>query len=79
MRRTHPCAPQAGRVASQLFTMTDWGELDYLIADLPPGVGDVALNVCATVAVEGAVLVTTPSESGWRTWCFTITAPFLRV
>ena len=56
--------------------MTDWGELDYLVADLPPGVGDVALNVCATVAVEGAVLVTTPSESGWRTWCFTITAPF---
>ena len=54
--------PLAGRVAAQLFRMTDWGELDYLVVDLPPGVGDVTLGVCAAVAVEAAVVVTTPSR-----------------
>jgi len=54
--------PLAGRVAQGLFSRTDWGELDYLLVDLPPGVGDVTLAVCAEVAVEGAVLVTTPSR-----------------
>ena len=53
--------PLAGRVAAQLFSMTDWGELDYLVVDLPPGVGDVTLAVCAAVNVEAAVVVTTPS------------------
>lgn len=53
--------PLAGRVAAELLTTTDWGELDYLIVDLPPGVGDVALAVSAAVSVDAAVVVTTPS------------------
>ncbi|KAJ8605355.1 hypothetical protein CTAYLR_002340 [Chrysophaeum taylorii] len=54
--------PLAGRVATQLLAMTDWGELDYLIVDLPPGIGDVPLAVYRDLALDGAVVVTTPSR-----------------
>src|SRR5207237_7431047 len=40
----------------------DWGELDYLIIDLPPGTGDVALSLIQTAPLSGAVVVTTPSD-----------------
>lgn len=41
---------------------TDWGELDLLILDLPPGTGDVQLAVCQELQLSGAVAVTTPSK-----------------
>jgi ATP-binding protein involved in chromosome partitioning len=46
----------------QFFNDVDWGELDYLIADLPPGTGDVALTMVQTVPLTGAVLVATPQN-----------------
>jgi ATP-binding protein involved in chromosome partitioning len=45
----------------QFLRSVIWGELDYLIADLPPGTGDVQLSLIQTVALTGAVIVTTPS------------------
>jgi Mrp family chromosome partitioning ATPase len=41
---------------------TDWGELDVLVLDLPPGTGDVQLAVCQDLQLSGAVAVTTPSK-----------------
>jgi Mrp family chromosome partitioning ATPase len=54
--------PMAGRVVTQLLKGTDWGELDVLILDLPPGTGDVQLAVCQDLELSGAVAVTTPSK-----------------
>lgn len=52
--------PVASRVINQLAVMTDWGELDYLIVDMPPGTGDIQITLCQTVSFDGAVVVTTP-------------------
>jgi len=54
--------PMASRVASQLLTKTNWGDLDVLVLDLPPGTGDVQLEVCQSVQLSGAVAVSTPSS-----------------
>jgi Mrp family chromosome partitioning ATPase len=54
--------PMAGRVTTQLLKGTDWGDLDVLILDLPPGTGDVQLTVCQEVDLSCAVGVTTPSK-----------------
>lgn len=55
-----------GPIVSQMINSmtcgTKWGELDVLIVDLPPGTGDVVLTTCQTLAVTGAVVVTTPQE-----------------
>jgi Mrp family chromosome partitioning ATPase len=54
--------PMAGRVVTQLLKGTEWGDLDVLILDLPPGTGDVQLTVCQEVDLSFAVGVTTPSK-----------------
>jgi ATP-binding protein involved in chromosome partitioning len=54
--------PMVTRYTQQFLRQVDWGELDYLILDLPPGTGDIQLTVVQTVALAGAVVVTTPQE-----------------
>ena len=53
--------PMLHSVVQQFLRSVVWGELDYLLADLPPGTGDVQLTMIQTVALTGAVIVTTPS------------------
>ena len=52
--------PLLGSAVQQLLFDVDWGELDYLILDLPPGTGDVQLSLSQQLSVDGAVIVTTP-------------------
>jgi ATP-binding protein involved in chromosome partitioning len=54
--------PMLHGAIQQFFRDVRWGELDYLVVDLPPGTGDVALSLSQTVHVAGAVLVTTPQR-----------------
>ncbi len=54
--------PLATRYTQQFLRQCLWGELDYLILDLPPGTGDIQLTIVQTVSVDAAVLVTTPQE-----------------
>ncbi len=54
--------PILGRALQQLLFDVDWGELDYLLVDLPPGTGDVQLSLAQLVPVTGAVIVTTPQD-----------------
>lgn len=54
--------PMAHGAFKQLATQTEWGELDYLIIDLPPGTGDVPLTLAQMLAVTGAVIVCTPQR-----------------
>ena len=52
--------PMASSAIKQFVTDVDWGELDYLIIDMPPGTGDIHLTLMQTVPVTGAIIVTTP-------------------
>lgn len=54
--------PMASSALKQFIGDTDWGELDYLLIDLPPGTGDIHLTLVQTVPVTGVVLVTTPQK-----------------
>jgi ATP-binding protein involved in chromosome partitioning len=54
--------PMVTRATQQFLRQVDWSGLDYLILDLPPGTGDIQLTVVQTVALSGAVIVTTPQE-----------------
>jgi ATP-binding protein involved in chromosome partitioning len=54
--------PMAAKALRQLFSDGDWGELDYLFIDLPPGTGDVHLTLAASVPLTGAVVVSTPQQ-----------------
>ncbi len=54
--------PMASGALQQILTQTDWGDLDYLIVDMPPGTGDIQLTLSQKVPVAGAVIVTTPQD-----------------
>src|SRR5690554_2232159 len=54
--------PMVSTAVKQLFNDADWGELDYLIVDLPPGTGDVHITIAQTFPIAGAVIVTTPQQ-----------------
>jgi ATP-binding protein involved in chromosome partitioning len=54
--------PMVTRYTQQFLRNVNWGELDYLVLDLPPGTGDIQLTIVQTVALAGAVIVTTPQE-----------------
>jgi ATP-binding protein involved in chromosome partitioning len=54
--------PMVTRYTQQFLRNVNWGQLDYLVLDLPPGTGDIQLTIVQTVALSGAVIVTTPQE-----------------
>jgi ATP-binding protein involved in chromosome partitioning len=54
--------PMVSTAVKQLFNDADWGELDYLVVDLPPGTGDIHITITQTFPVTGAVIVTTPQN-----------------
>lgn len=54
--------PMASRALNQLFTDADWGKLDFMIVDLPPGTGDIHLSLVQQVPLSGAVIVSTPQD-----------------
>src|ERR1700682_5441735 len=54
--------PMVTRYTQQFLRQVEWGELGYLVLDLPPGTGDIQLTIVQTVALSGAIIVTTPQE-----------------
>lgn len=55
--------PMIMKTIQQFVMEVEWGELDYLLVDLPPGTGDAQLSLCQTVPLDGGVVVTTPQEA----------------
>jgi ATP-binding protein involved in chromosome partitioning len=55
--------PMIMKTIQQFVSSVEWGELDYLLVDLPPGTGDAQLSLCQTVPLDGGVIVTTPQEA----------------
>jgi len=54
--------PMVTRYTQQFLRQVEWGTLDYLVLDLPPGTGDIQLTIVQTVALSGVIIVTTPQE-----------------
>ncbi len=55
--------PMIQRTIQQFVSVVEWGDLDFLLVDLPPGTGDAQLSLCQTVPLDGGVIVTTPQEA----------------
>ena len=54
--------PIVTQLVKQLATQTNWGELDFLIIDFPPGTGDIQITLCQELPLTGSVIVTTPQR-----------------
>jgi ATP-binding protein involved in chromosome partitioning len=54
--------PMLHQIVKQFLGMVEWGHLDYMVVDLPPGTGDIALSLVQSVPLTGAVVVSTPSD-----------------
>ena len=54
--------PMVSRMTQQFFEQVEWGNLDFLILDLPPGTGDIQLTLVQKIALSGAIIVTTPQD-----------------
>src|SRR3954468_7361286 len=54
--------PMAAKALTQMFSDADWGELDYMIIDLPPGTGDIHLSLVSAIPLNGVVIVSTPQN-----------------
>jgi ATP-binding protein involved in chromosome partitioning len=55
--------PMIMKTIQQFVNSVEWGQLDYLLVDLPPGTGDAQLSLCQTVPLDGGVIITTPQEA----------------
>src|SRR5204862_4267438 len=55
--------PMIVKTIQQFVSAVEWGNLDFLLVDLPPGTGDAQLTLCQTVPLDGGVIVTTPQEA----------------
>jgi len=55
--------PMITKTIQQFLMAVEWGDLDFLLVDLPPGTGDAQLSLCQTVPLDGGVVVTTPQEA----------------
>ncbi len=55
--------PMIAKTIQQFLFAVEWGDLDFLLVDLPPGTGDAQLSLCQTVPLDGGVIVTTPQEA----------------
>jgi len=58
--------PLVSKAIQQMLSEVDWGELDYLVVDLPPGTGDAPLTLAQTIPLTGVVIVTTPQDAALR-------------
>ena len=54
--------PMATKALNEIINQTDWGSLDYLLIDLPPGTGDIHLSIVQTLSLTGSIIVTTPQS-----------------
>ena len=58
--------PMLHKMIQDFLGVVDWGELDFLMIDLPPGTGDIQLSLCQTIPITGAVIVSTPQDVAWN-------------
>jgi len=58
--------PLVSGAIKQFLTQVDWGELDYLVVDLPPGTGDASLTLAQTIPLTGVVIITTPQDAALK-------------
>lgn len=58
--------PMLHKTVDQFLGSVDWGELDYLVVDLPPGTGDIQLSLCQKIPLTGAVIVSTPQDLAFQ-------------
>jgi len=54
--------PRIGSAVGEFYSQVDWGKLDFLILDMPPGTGDIAISVLQNISLSGAIVVTTPQD-----------------